>query len=327
MIKILKGDVEFRKAGENDIPSLIELINKRWDRKVSEEELNNRIKHGVEFVSVHKPTGRVIGQMSGIITKDFKPSWLEHIGGGDIQKRSNSKGRVLTLYQLTVNPDVRVEGARISDELRNHHLNHIHSHVQTLDVKSGFLKILGGFVRRKFEIRTHSPIQDLSEMIFKNEKFRRHLHDKFKLRLNDESDFFKLPAKTQRVIALERLNYTEPFIDKSEVGDERQNEKIMALQKRLFDRTKDHFQTFRIMEASLDDRPDAFERFKKEGRDIIKKLYKKRFGIEEFIDLTQRKAESTLRFHVGGGARIDRIIPGGSEEKHRSLGIAVSYRY
>jgi hypothetical protein len=330
MIKIKKEEVEFRKAEEGDIPSLMELINKRWDRKVSEQELSNRIKHGVEFVSAHKPTGKVIGQMSGIITKDFKPSWVEHIGGGDIQKRSDKNGRIFTLYQLTVDPEVRVEGARISEELRNHHLNHIQSHAQTLDVKTGFSKILGKFISKKFEVRTHSPIQDLNEMLFKNEKFKNHVQNKLKVRLNDESDFFKLPGKTQKLIALERLYYTEPLINKSEVKDEKQNEKLSNLQKRLLEKTKDHFQTLRIMEAALDDRPDAFDRFKKENKDLIKKLkkiYNGKFGIEEFIDLTQRKAEPTLRFHASGGARIDKVIPNGSEEKTRSLGVAVSYLY
>ena len=81
------------------------------------------------------------------------------------------------------------------------------------------------------------------------------------------------------------------------------------------------------MEAALDDRPDAFYRFKKENKDLIKKLYKGEFGIEDYILLTQRKAEPTLRFHASGGARIDKVIPGGSEEKRRSLGVAVSYLY
>jgi hypothetical protein len=325
MIKIKKEEVEFRRAEEKDIPSLMELINKRWDRKVSEQELLNRIKHGVEFVSVHKPTGRVIGQMSGIITRDFKKSWVEHIGGGEIQKRSSKKGRIFTLYQLTVDPEVRVEGVKISDELRTKHLNHIQNIEDTF--QNGFLKILNKFIKKKFEIRTHSPIQDLNEMLFKNEKFKNYIQSKFKVKLNNESDFFKLPGKTQKLIALERLYYTEPLIDKSEVKDEKQNEKLSNLQKRLLEKTNDHFQTLRIMEAALDDRPDAFYRFKKENKDLIKKLYKGEFGIEDYILLTQRKAESTLRFHVGGGARIDKIIPGGSEEKRRSLGVAVSYLY
>lgn len=349
-MEVSADEVEFRKAVHGDIPKLKELINKRWDRKVSEKELENRIEHGIEFVAVHKPTGRVVGQMSGIVTRDFKPSWLEHIGLGDVQKRADKNGRILTLYQLTVDPEVRVKNLRVAEELRNRHLEHAKTLGKTLGdtVQKGFSRVLSRFVKQRLvEIRTHSPIQDLNEMLFKNEKFKSYVEGKFKVRLESEGDFFKLPPKIQEGIALARLHYTEPSFDKGEVEVEEidggvfanvrhenkgEQERLVKAMTRFHELTKHLGGGFkpavRLLKASMDDRPDSFERFKKENRVLIKKMFKGRaFGIEDYFELLGRKPESTLRFHAGGGARIDRVYAGGSEEKHRSLGVAVSYKY
>ena len=185
-------------------------------------------------------------------------------------------------------------------------------------------------------------------MLFKNERFRGYVESKFKVKLKSEGDFFNLPAKVQEKIALERLHYTEPLFKKDEVEIEEidggvfanvrhenknEQEKLVKALMRFHDITKHLNEGFKpaikLLKASIDDRPDAFERFKKENKNLIKKINGKKagFGIEDYFKLLERKPESTLRFHASGGARIDKIMPGGSEEKHRSLGVAVSYKY
>ncbi len=346
-MEISASDIRFRKAEEKDIEGIKKLINSRWDRKVDEKELKNRVNDGIEFVAVlNQREGKqekVIGQMSGIITKDFKPSWSEHIGYGNIKERMDKKGDKLTLYQLTVDPDVKVKDVRIAHELRKQHLDHAKTIGET--VVNGFSAFMGRY--KGLEIRTHSPIQDLNKMLFKNAEFKSYIEEKFNVKLKDEKSFLRLPKKTQERIAMERLYHTESLFKKSDMDikrdkngeiisathkNEKENEKLTKKLSEFQELTKNMIDgeklKWRLLQGSIDNKPGAFQRFKNKNRSLIKKLYKgRKFGIEEYFQLLGRKPEDTLRFHVSGGARIDKIYAGGSEEKHRGLGIAVSYVY
>lgn len=74
-----------------------------------------------------------------------------------------------------------------------------------LSGKRSFWKIRA----KLLQARTHSPIQDLKQVLFNNTRFKEHVMRKFNLKKLDlPEDFYALPERLRKEIAVERLKYT-----------------------------------------------------------------------------------------------------------------------
>jgi len=349
---INEADVEIRKAKPEDAPKIQQLIAARWDRKPTVEEIDKRIKHGLEYVAEHKPSGEVLAQMSAVITNNFKESWKEHVGHDpktgalDPSKRFKPNGRIVTFYQLTANPGYKVlsEGKKevsVPDKLRKVYVKTVEQLFEPILTGK---KSFGWFRRKSVEVRTHSPIQDFQKVLFNNHMFNKHVREKFGIKkLETPADFYSLKDWLRRKIAEERLKFTEPgkgkplehFVEKCKNNPELSRsvrvyflEKLSGNDERAMQEYEKYMNALGKMlyNEHRKSGPGTFDRFlAKKARFLVPVGEKKFFGIEDYFDWTERRGEATHLFHRGGGARAELIFPGSEEE--RSLKMGVSYRY